>query len=305
MQNGDKEQKRILVIGGTGLVGTPIVRTLAERGWDVRVLTLDAQPDAKFGPGVELVTGDAKSEQTLSLAMTDRQVVLISVSNILDPYLDLDVTRAVVKVARDLELDRIGLISGASVDEERRWFPLTDAKFQAEQLLKASGMPWVVIRLTWPMESLARFARGKRASTMGRQPAVIHPVAGADVGRMVTRALEVDEALGHTFTIHGPQAYTMKQWLTEYRALTGSPTRVRSTPFWMLSIIATLTRNRQLAAAIDLMKYFERLPEYGDPTEANRILGAPTLTLEQWVASLPSTGESKAGPRPRLRTAIP
>jgi uncharacterized protein YbjT (DUF2867 family) len=112
----------------------------------------------------------------------------------------------VATLAPVLGIERIGLISGPSVAEERRSFPMIDAKYQAEEHLKASGIPWVIIRPTWPMESLARFAQGNRASILGRQPATIHPVAGSDIGRMVCRALELDEALGHTFTIHGLEA---------------------------------------------------------------------------------------------------
>jgi uncharacterized protein YbjT (DUF2867 family) len=300
MPSEDEAKKRVLVIGGTGLVGTPVVKELDARGWDVRVMARDGS-GSDVGPGVELVTGDARSAQDLSRAMARCQAVLISVSDILNPYLDFDVTCTVVKVARQSSPERIGLISGASVHEDRRWFPLIEAKVRAEQILKVSGVPWVIVRLTWPMESLARFVRGKRASILGRQPAVIHPVAGVDIGRMVANALELDEALGHTFTIHGPEGYTMNQWLTEYCELTGSPARVRNIPFWMLSLVAMLTRNRELEAAIELMKYFDGLPEYGDPTEANRILGAPTVTLEEWVASRQAVERTEAGRHERLR----
>jgi len=52
-------------------------------------------------------------------------------SDLLDPYLDLRVTKAVVKLAPTLGIGRICLISGPSVAEERRNFPMIDAKYQA------------------------------------------------------------------------------------------------------------------------------------------------------------------------------
>ena len=54
--------------------------------------------------------------------------------------------------------------------------------------------------------SRSRFVQGDRASILGQQPATIYPVAGADLGRMVSRAHELDEALGYTLTIHGQAA---------------------------------------------------------------------------------------------------
>ena len=77
----------------------------------------------------------------------------------------------------------------------------------------------------------------------------------------------------------------MKEWLEKYCALAKPQARVNNVPLWVLMVVATLTRNPTLKAVVRLMKYFEGLPEHGDPTEANRILGAPTITLGQWAAS--------------------
>lgn len=278
--------ERILVIGGTGLVGAPIVRQLEEAGWNVRVTSRHAaEAGDKLGSGVELVSGDANRRDDVERAMTGCQAALVCVSDLLDPYLDVRVTESVVRLAPTLGVQRIGLISGASVDEERSWFPMIDAKLEAETLLEASNTPWVILRLTWPMESLARFVQGDRAMILGDQPATIHPVAGADIGRMAARAFELDEALGRTFTIHGPEAYTMRAWLQRYCALAHSPAKVKSIPFWVASAMASLTFDRTMKAAVALMRYFDQLPEFGDPTEANRFLGAPEITLEQWESS--------------------
>lgn len=253
-------------------------------------------PDArdKLGDGVELVAGDANRREDVARAMADCTAVLICVSDLLDPFLDLRVTKTVVELAPGLPIERVGLVSGASVANERRAFPMIDAKYQAEEALKASGVPWVILRLTWPMESLVRFVQGNRVALLGEQPATIHPIAGADVGRMVARAFELDEALGRTFTLHGPEAFTMKSWLESYCELVHAHTAVKSTPFWIVSAVAAVTFNRTLKAAIALMKYFDELPELGDPTEANRILGAPEITIEQWVASREVLRVSKA-----------
>jgi NADH dehydrogenase len=279
-----REERPILVIGGTGLVGRPIVEAMAQAGRRVRVMSRRATRAAgTFGPQVELVAGDASTSSDVERALAGCRAALICVSDLLDPYLDLRVTQAVLGRAPSLGLDRVGLISGASVDEARRHFPMIDAKFRAEEALKASGAPWVILRLTWPMESIARFLRGDKAAVLGDQPATLHPVAGADVGRMVTRAFELAEALGHTFTIHGPEPYTMEAFLRAYAARVRPGAKVSHAPLWMIGLIARLTRDRELKAAVALMRYFDELPEFGDPSEANAILGAPELTLDAWI----------------------
>ena len=47
--------------------------------------------------------------------------------------------------------------------------------------------------------------------------------------------------------------------------------------------LATLKRNQTLKDALDLMAYFRKVGEPGDPTEANELFGPPTTTLEAWL----------------------
>ena len=58
---------RILVIGGTGKVGRPLVAALVEKGVDVRVLTRAPEP-GKAPPAAELVAGDLSRPESLPSA---------------------------------------------------------------------------------------------------------------------------------------------------------------------------------------------------------------------------------------------
>jgi uncharacterized protein YbjT (DUF2867 family) len=307
MPTPDQKDHRILVIGGTGMLGRPIVAALDRAGWKVRVTSRNASKAREgFEPHIELVSANASHLAELEEAMDGCHEVLICVSDMLDADLDARVTDNVVTAAPRLGITRIGLVSGASVDESRRYFPMTRSKYEAETQLANSGIPYFIIRPTWLMESLPRFVRGTRAMMFGKQPTVVHAVAGADVGRMVARAFELDEAVGHTFTIHGPVGHPLKEWIEEYCALTHSGARVKTVPLWMMWIMARLTRNRELAAVVSMMRYFDGLPEFGDPDEANRILGAPTITLREWVElSSPAGGRSGEARRRGRRSGRP
>ena len=46
---------------------------------------------------------------------------------------------------------------------------------------------------------------------------------------------------------------------------------------------AKSTANPMLGFFAELMAYFETVGEMGDPAEANQLLGAPTITLDDWV----------------------
>jgi hypothetical protein len=54
-------------------------------------------------------------------------------------------------------------------------------------------------------------------------------------------------------------------------------------PTWLARVIGTLTRNDMLKFAGKLMAYFDQVGELGDPAEANQLLGAPEITLDEWM----------------------
>jgi hypothetical protein len=102
---------------------------------------------------------------------------------------------------------------------------------------------------------------------------------------MVSTAYQREEAADRRFFVHGPQALTMKQALERYcQAFYPDGKPVSVMPIWLAKVMGTLTRNDALKFAGRLMAYFDKVGELGDPAEANRILGAPTTTLDDWIA---------------------
>jgi hypothetical protein len=132
------------------------------------------------------------------------------------------------------------------------------------------------------METLDKSFRGPFALIVGRHPHPFHMVAAADFARMVSAAYARPEAANKVFFIHGPQAYTWHQALKRYCALARPGYRIITLPFWLAEIIARVGRRAELRAALPFLRYIARIGERGDPTEANALLGTPTITLEEW-----------------------
>src|SRR6516162_183283 len=107
-------------------------------------------------------------------------------------------------------------------------------------------------------------------------------VAAADFARMVSAAYARPEAANKVFFIHGPQAYTWPQALRQYCALAHPRCRIVAIPFWLAEVFARVGRRAELRAALPFLRYIARTPQRGDPTEANALLGTPTITLEEW-----------------------
>jgi len=275
-------QKTIVVIGGTGMLGQPVSRCLKEDGFRVRIMTRDGQKARKmFDDFFEITAGDPMDTRCLEEALHGCYGVHIS----LPSEVERPVAKTVAKVAARHGVERISYISGATVAEENRWFPMINRKFQAEQAIRESGIPYTIFCPTWLMESLPMFVVKGRASVLGKQPYPYHWVAAEDFARMVTTAFGLAEASNQRFFVLGPEAIRMDEALRRYCAVFHPDIKkVASVPFWLVKLLATITDNHGLKGAGELMSYFEKVGERSsNPAKANGILDAPTMTLDVWL----------------------
>lgn len=286
--------KTILVIGGTGLLGMPTAKHLRQRGWNVRVMSRHCdKARQELDAEIELFPGNAENQDDLRRALEGCEAAHVSVANLPDWHLETRVVRTLLSLKESSALKRIGYISGASVNEERRSFAMIDAKLEAESLLKQHDVPYTVFRPSMIFETLPMMVRGARATIVGRQPLPAHWLAAEDLGSMIAKAFDTEEAANQVLYLYGPQALTMQDALQRYCDQIQPGLRVQHLPLWVLGVAARLQRNAKLRAVVDMMRYFETHGEAGDATQTQQLLGQPNLTLEDWCNTL-ATPERKA-----------
>jgi uncharacterized protein YbjT (DUF2867 family) len=77
---------KVLVAGGTGRLGTLVVRDLAARGVQVRVLTrAEGRADHLRTAGVEVAIGDVRRPETLPPALVGADVVVSALHGFAGP----------------------------------------------------------------------------------------------------------------------------------------------------------------------------------------------------------------------------
>ena len=117
---------------------------------------------------------------------------------------------------------------------------------------------------------------------LGTQPHPLHLVAASDFGRMVSRAFQEPLAANKIFYIQGPEALTMGEALHLYCTMLEPEKQVTTIPLWVMSVVDTLFLGRTMRRTLQIMQLLQSAGEFGDPTDANRLLGAPTTTLRAW-----------------------
>lgn len=283
--------KKILIIGGTGMLGAPVAHALQQAGHTVAIMARDNDKATTLFPdGFEIRHGNVLVPESLRTAMADCDGVHISLSG---PFEQIGVEQ-VVLAARDSGIARISCISGITVHHRNNWSKFVRRKLLAEAAVRESGIPWTIFRPTWFMEALASFVRGGKAYMIGYQPHELHWLAAADYAAVVVQAWEQEEAVNRCFRLLGPEGLTMDVALAQYCAMLhpGLPP-VRRLAFWQASLLGMLPGKAELAETAAFMKDFARIgePNYRlDPTleddciDAAAVFGPLTTTLAGWLA---------------------
>jgi uncharacterized protein YbjT (DUF2867 family) len=186
---------KIVVIGGTGLIGSKTIALLRRAGHDA----VAAAPDT----GVNTVTGEG-----LDAALTGADVV-IDLANLrsFEPDAVLDFFTKHEKNLLRAEA-RAGVrhhvvlsIVGTDRSPDNGYFR---AKIAQEELIKQSGVPFTVVRSTQFMEFLGSIAdAGQKGDAVSIASGLFQPIAADDVASAVARAA-AGEPVGGRIEIAGP-----------------------------------------------------------------------------------------------------
>lgn len=135
---------RVLVTGGTGMLGRRLVPLLVERGHEVRVF---ARRVASVADGAELMRGDVRTGQGLGPAVQDVDTVVHAATNPRRGVRKTEVlgTRNVLEA---IERSGAHLVYVSIVGVDRHRFPYYKAKWEAERVVESSGVPSTIQRAT-------------------------------------------------------------------------------------------------------------------------------------------------------------
>ena len=188
---------KIVVIGGTGLIGSKLVKNLRERGHDV----LAAAPST----GINSVTREGLAE-----AMDGTDIV-VDVANapswedqaVLDFFETSSRNLLAAEAAAGVRHHVALSIVGSERLPENGYFR---AKVAQENLIKASGIPYTLLRATQFFEFVGgivqSFAVGEEIRV---SPALIQPIAAVDVVAALTDVALAAPVNG-TVEVAGPEA---------------------------------------------------------------------------------------------------
>jgi uncharacterized protein YbjT (DUF2867 family) len=249
----------IVVAGGTGTLGARLVPRLAGQGLAVRVLTRDpARAQHLAGPAVEVARGDVRDPASLAGALRGASTVISAVQGFAGPG---GVSPASVDRVGNAHLVDAAARTGAalvlvSVVGASPGHPvgLFRAKHAAEETLRASGIPWTIVRATAFMETWGKIM-GRPLQTSGKIPVFgrgdnpVNFVSATDVAALVSHAATSPSLRGQILEVGGPANLTFNQVAAIVQETTGRRGTVRHIPRAALHTMAIATARLKPALA--------------------------------------------------------
>jgi len=211
----------ILVTGGTGTVGSAVVKELVARGADVRVLTRDPAK-LKETKGVTAVQGNLLEPATVRRVFDGVDGVFL-----LTAVAQTEASEALMAVTgmRLAKVPRVVYLSVHHADKAA-WLPHFGAKVGVEEALKVSGIPSTILRPNnfyqndyWFKDVLLQY--GVYPQPLGS--AGVSRVDVRDIAEAAAIALTTKGHDGQSYDLVGPEAVTGASTAKSWSAALGKP----------------------------------------------------------------------------------
>jgi uncharacterized protein YbjT (DUF2867 family) len=210
---------KIVVIGGTGLIGSKLVDILRKRGHEA----IAASPNS----GVNTITGEGLDQ---ALALTDVVVDVANSPSFADDavmeFFTVSGCNLLAAAARAGVKHHVALsVVGTDRLAESGYFR---AKIVQEKLIRGSGLPYTIVHSTQFFEFLGGIAASAaQDDAITLSPALVQPIASDDVALAMA-----DVALGAPVNgiveIAGPDRFRLADLVQQYLKARNDPRTVRA-----------------------------------------------------------------------------
>ena len=210
---------KVLVTGGTGVLGREVVARLRESGSTVRIMSRQSQP-ATLPPNTEWTQAQLETGQGLEPAVSGIDAIVHAASS---PFknsqqIDVEGTKRLLEAARRAGVGHVVYISIVGID--RIPYAYYRHKLATEGVVQASGSPWTILRATQFHDLVDTFFH-----VLAKVPLIAfvptnwkdQPVAAADVAARLAECAIAPPA-GMLPDMGGPEVFTAKELFRSWLA---------------------------------------------------------------------------------------
>ncbi|MFF7357276.1 MULTISPECIES: SDR family oxidoreductase [Streptomyces] len=272
----------IAVTGATGTVGGLVARLLAGTH-PLRLLVRRPQRAGELGLPGEAVAADFDDPASLTGALTGVHALFMVTANPLQPAHDPNLLSA----ARRSGVGHIVKLSALAVADEQADDLITRWQRHNEALLRASGVPWTILRPRSFMSNSLAWAPSIRTRGVVQAPVGTSRnacIAPQDIAEVAVRALTGAAGEGMTYPLTGPQALSAAEQSAVLAEVLDRPVRFVDMTLDQAYQAWSARYPEPIAQALlhSARRQQEGAKQLTDPT-LEKLLDRPALTYRDWA----------------------
>ena len=280
----------IVVTGATGQLGRLVVQSLLERGIPAEEIIAIGRNIGNLAGladrGVTVRRADYTDPASLVTAFGGAEKVLLISSSELGQRLDQHRNAVDAAVAAGVSL--LAYTSIAHADSTR--LLLAQDHRATESLIRASGLPFVLLRDSWYLENYTSQLPGalEKGVVLGAAgDGLISAAARADYAAAAAAVLAEQGHAGAVYELGGDDAFTMTEYAAEVSRLSGKPVVYKNLSVEEYEAMLTGFGLPPAAAAVyaDSDAGVARGELHVTTGDLSRLIGRPTTSLTEAVAA--------------------
>lgn len=214
----------IVVLGGTGFVGSHLIPKLHDAGYSVTLLSRNRENHRELAvlPNLRIETANVYDQTVLERHFRGADVV-INLIGLLNEHgstgagfrkTHVTLVERIIKACKAANVPRLLQMSALNAGQGESHYLIT--RGEAELRIKASGLAWTIFQASvifGPRDGLFfRFAKLLRwipILPLARPHARFSPVYVADVAQAIAHAAIDAQTIGHTYQVYGPEVISL------------------------------------------------------------------------------------------------
>jgi uncharacterized protein YbjT (DUF2867 family) len=302
----------LLVIGGTGFLGSRVLPIMLDRGYEMKLLTRGSGDwrESNLGQyrkqGIKVTVGPFEDDEVLMRAMVDvTAIVNLSGSFRIKwqkrdstfEYVNFELVEKLLALAEEFGVQRYVQVSCLGARDESPSDYLR-TKYEGDDLVKKSPLYWTIFRPSYLfgerfpfMETIRPLVTFKPfLPVIGSGLNVIEPVHVVEVANAIVDSIYMKESVGKVVDMVGPTQYSFVDLLLEVRDALGLSSKVMTIPSQLSGKVFDMVARALPKNSIDLeLAQILIADSSGNGELAKSLFGATKVPLRD---CLPTIAES-------------
>ena len=287
--------KNITVIGGTGMIGRPVVQALHDAGFEVTAFVRDEAKARKLLPaGIHYTVGDLRNVHDVDRALKGQEGIYLNLNlNLADGkhawHAEREGIDNIVAAAQKNYIKRIAIISSVVMNYQGmngfNWW-VFDMKKEALEKIRASGIPYTIFYPSTFMENfMTTYRKGNRILLAGTSHHKMYFIAGKGYGQQVARSFKLLNKEKKEYIVQGPEGYTADEATDVFiRNYIREKLTISRAPLALLKFIGIFSNT--INYGHNIITALNNYPEKFEAEETWTALGRPATTLADYARTV-------------------